>query len=92
MITTTAVVVKKCTLIIIDGEDREADVFIVPQEEITERMRQLFANSLHSDELDDDEFDEWLHVVEQLGRYKIAAEEKPFGPPQIIVDRIRAHY
>lgn len=89
--------VEKCTLIIVDDdeEESEANIFIVPQDEVTERMRQLFAKTFYLKDvknLKDCEHQEFEQILVKLSKYKVPYESNPSGPPQLIVERIRARY
>lgn len=88
---------ESCILIIVDDdeEESESNIFIVPQKEVTVRMRQLFLKTFHLKDvkdLTDCEHREFEQILDRLNKYKVAYKSNPSGPPQLIVERIRARY
>lgn len=86
--------VKKCILLIIDSSEanRDADIFIVPQEEICDSMRNLFVKASVVEDLCEEENFEWTRMMKIVDKYKIAYGNYPFGASQLIADRIRSRY
>lgn len=79
-------------------EGQVTDAYVVPQEEFTVNMVQLFAKSFKWKTMTTDEADQWKTTLNQLAKYKIEDQAKTFNPPRLISSYLRvqsqlpAHY
>lgn len=79
-------------------EGQVTDAYVVPQDEVTVSMVQLFAKSFKWKIVKTDEVEEWKATLNQLAQYKIKGPAKAFNPPRLISSYLRvqsqlsAHY